>query len=248
MSKLLYILLLLPLAAWSGVSLELSLVNPSVKQGQIANGRLLVKETSGNAGLSGLKGQNLGKTLYIHSVAPFIVKDGQLESEVRVIFAQVPQVQSVKEVIGGEEITISWQNIEVTPTEAVKSFLFGDFDVPERRDVLPWIFGGLSLAALTLGVWWFSSRQKQKSLTKAQKEKLKNEIISCGSYDDIVLMWRQKHRYLERFPVIEGEFKTFEEVLFKYQFKPQRSEQEMAEVDTAYKKFKSNVAGVLNGI
>ena len=248
MIKLLYLLVLISFSAWSAVALELSLDKTSVKQGQIVNGRLLVRETNGTAGLSGLKGQNLGKTLYIHSVSPFMAKNGQLESEVRIIFALVPQVTTVKEVINGEEITVSWQAVEVTPTEATKSFLFGDFEVPERRDVLPWIFGLLGLAATVTVIWWVSNRQKQKSLTKSQLAKLKNEIITCSSYDDIVLMWRQKHRYLEQFPLIESEFKSFEEVLFRYQFKAQRSEQEIAEVDSAYQKFKSNVAGVLNGI
>jgi hypothetical protein len=61
-------------------------------------------------------------------------------------------------------------------------------------------------------------------------------------------MWQNKRKYLEHFPHIDEEFKTLEETLFKYQFKPSITEDEVAKVLTAYSKFKNAVNGSFNGI
>lgn len=248
MNKLLLFFILFSIPAWSKVNLELRLNSPSVKQGQIALGSLVVKSTDGNAGLSGLKGQTLGKTLYLYNVAPFMGKQGQLVSEVKVIFAQMPQSQMVSETINNEEVTISWSGIEVSPTEESKSFIFGDFEIPSRLVMFPWIMAVLGIGLLSLVIIRVRLLLRNKSSIKTKKLKLRDEIINCSSYDDVVLMWRQKKRYLDEFPMLEQHFKTLEVVLFKYQFKSQRTEREVEAVLEAYQGFKSSVMGDLNGI
>jgi hypothetical protein len=246
--KIFIILLLVSFSAWSKVSLELKLDSNSIKQGQIGTGSLVVQSTDGNAGLSGLKGKTLGKSLYLFNVSPFMGKQGQLASDVKVIFTQVPASNSVTETINNEEISISWSNIQVVPTESSKSFLFGDFEIPSRLVIFPWIAGIIGLGFLALIVIRIRSMLNLKKSTKNRKLKLKDEITNSSNYDDVVLMWRQKSRYLNEFPQLENHFKTLEVVLFKYQFKPQRTEQEVNAVMDAYQTFKSSVLGDLNGI
>lgn len=208
----------------------------------------MVQSTDGNAGLSGLKGKTLGKSLYLFSVSPFMGKQGQLASDVKVIFTQVPVSNNVTETINNEEITISWANIQIIPTESSKSFLFGDFEIPSRLVIIPWFVGIIGLGLLALIILRIRSMLNLKTSIKTRKLKLKEEITSSTTYDDVVLMWRQKSRYLNEFPQLETHFKTLEVVLFKYQFKPQRTEQEVNAVMDAYQTFKSSVQGDLNGI
>lgn len=248
MIKLLLFFVLFSASAWSKVNLELKLNVASIKQGQIGVGSLVVQSTDGNAGLSGLKGKTLGKTLYLYNVSPFMGKQGQLVSDVKVIFAQVPQTNAVTETINNEEVTITWSGIEVTPTEGTKSFIFGDFEIPSRIVVFPWLMAILGLGFLSLVIMRVRALLKTKSSIKTRKSKLRDEIINCSSYDDVVLMWRQKKRYLDEFPNLDAHFKTLEVVLFKYQFKSQRTEREVEAVMDAYQAFKSSVMGDLNGI
>ena len=91
MKQLYLLLLIFSFNAWSRVNLELSLDNPSVKQGEIVIGRLIVREAEGQAVLAGLKGKKIEKTLYFLSVSPFMGKQVQLEAEAKVIFLLIPQ-------------------------------------------------------------------------------------------------------------------------------------------------------------
>lgn len=248
MIKILLLTFLFSFSAWSKVNLELRLESSSIKQGQIGIGTLVVKSTDGNSGLAGLKGKTLGKSLYLFNVSPFMGKEGQLTSDVKIIFTQVPETNVVTETINNEEISIGWNGINVIPTEGSKSFLFGDFDIPSRLVVLPWIGIVIGLGLLALAIIRIRAVLKVKSDVKSRRQKLRDEIINSGSYDDVVLMWRQKKRYLDEFPQLDIHFKKLEEVLFKYQFKSQRTEREVSAVMDAYQVFKSSVMGDLNGI
>lgn len=248
MIKIFIFSILISTCAWSKVNLELNLGLDELKQGQIAQGSLSVKSTDGNTGLAGLKGKTIGKSLYLLSVSPFMAKQRELTSDVKVIFAQVPQSNSVTETINNEEITISWGNLKIIPTEASKSFLFGDFEVPSRMVVLPWIGIIIGLGLLALIIVRIRAMLNVKSGIKSRRLRLKEEITNGTTYDDVVLMWRQKSRYLQEFPQLDVHFKNLETVLFKYQFKSQRTEQEVNAVMDAYQIFKSSVLGDLNGI
>jgi hypothetical protein len=224
----------------------MELNHKQVKQGEIAEGRIIVKQTEGQAALGGLKGKNVAKTLYLLNLSPFMVKQGQLEAEAKVIFIAVPQTHSITETINGEDVTISWEGIEVLPTEESKSFLLGDFTIPEARQVIKWIIV-VVVPLLIIGVFvWFKTISKKRRHFKDQVTKLKKELTECGSYDEVVLMWRSKRRYLEAFPNLDLAFKNLEAILFKHQFKPSRTNSETEEVLTAYKQFISEVSVVTN--
>ena len=246
MKQIYLLLLFFSFNVWSRVNLELSLDNPSVKQGEIVIGRLRVQEAEGQAVLAGLKGKKIEKTLYLLSVSPFMGKQGQLEAEAKVIFLLIPQKSEVTEIVNGEEVFIKWNNIEVIPTPEPKSFLLGDFEIPIRANAIYWIIVFLSISVIalltTLVLRHFSKKKKAKNKILA----LKKELLDCNSYEDVVEIWEQKRKYLETFPKIDKNFKVLENVLFKYQFKSQRTKSEIDEVVQAYSVFKSNVSGALN--
>jgi hypothetical protein len=244
--KLILVLILVNTNAWSRVGLELVLDNSTVKQGEIVVGRLIVKQTDGQAILGGLKGKKLGKTLYLLQVSPFMGKQGHLEAETKLIFLAVPQTAAASEVINGEEVFISWNNIEVMPTESPKSFLLGDFEIPARKKIFQWMLIGLGVL-LILGIIVFFRRSYLKNQDKKKRiSSIKNELVNCTTYNDIVEMWNKKQDYIEAFPDLDKNFKNLEAVLFKYQFKPQRNETEIKEVISAYNKFKTSVSEVIN--
>ncbi len=248
MIKLILVLILVTTNAWSRVSLELVLDKPSVKQGEIVVGRLIVKQTDGQAILGGLKGKKFGKALYLLQVSSFMGKQGHLEAETKLIFLAVPQTAAASEVINGEEVFINWNNIEVMPTESPKSFLLGDFVIPARKKLFQWLLIGLGIL-LIFGTTIFLRRSYLKKQDKKKRITLiKNELLNCNTYNDIVDMWNKKQVYIEAFPDLDKNFKNLETVLFKYQFKAQRSETEIKEVISAYHKFKTNVSGVINVI
>jgi hypothetical protein len=240
------LLLIFSFNAWSRVNLELSLDNPSVKQGEIVIGRLSVLEAEGQAVLTGLKGKKIEKTLYLLSVSPFMGKQGQLEAEAKVIFLSIPQKSEVAEILDGEEVSIKWNNIEVIATPEPKSFLLGDFEIPTRANVVYWIIVFLSIAVIALLTSFFLKHFSKKKKAKNKILSLKKELLDCITYEDVVEIWEQKRKYIETFPKLDKSFKILENVLFKYQFKSQRTKTETDEVVQAYNVFKSNVSGALN--
>lgn len=232
--------------AWSRVGLELVIETPTVKQGEILSGKLIVKQAEGQTALAGLQGKNISKTLYLLKVAPFMGKLGTLESEVKIIFLTVPQTNAVSDLINNEEVFIVWNNVEVLPTETSKSFLLGDFDIPSRKKILMWfLVSGLVFFILAFAIWARKKKLSKKKL-KLHQDNLKQALMNCSSYDQIVQMWSNKKEYLSAFPKIENRFKTFEEILFKYQFKSTRTDSEIQEIMIAYKDFKAGIAGVIN--
>ena len=242
------ILLLISFNIWSKVDLNLVLPTDRVNQGEIVQGKIVLGQSEGQVALNGLNGLNIQKTIYLISVSPFIGKDGNYEAEAKVIFLKSPESAVLQETVNGEEIHIRWTTVEIIPTEEPKSFLLGNFNVPIKKSFTAWIIGGvLSLAFILLTLFLIRLRKK-KQVIKVKKIKLKNELMNNETYTEIVAMWRQKQIFLEAFPGIAEEFKEFEKVLFKYQFKKTQSESEVEEVILAYKSFCSNVLGILNGI
>jgi hypothetical protein len=232
--------------AWSRVGLELILNSPSVKQGEISSARLIVKQAEGQAGLNGLQGKNLGQTLYLLNVSPFMGKEGALEAEAKVIFLTVPSTNAVSEQINNEEVFIVWNNIEILPTESSQSFLLGDFDIPARRKIIIWVGSFLLALLIVLLALWLKKRSSENSKRKTALKNLKQKLLSCTNYEETIEMWKNKKEFLATFPKIEESFKKFEIILFQHQFKSKRTEREIEEVVSAYKNFKNDVMGVLN--
>ena len=148
--------------------------------------------------------------------------------------------------MNGEEVSIKWNNIEVIATPEPKSFLLGDFEIPTRANVVYWIIIFLSIAVIALLTSFFLKHFLKKKKAKNKILSLKKELLDCNTYEDIVEIWEQKRKYIETFPKIDKNFKILENVLFKYQFKSQRTKTETDEVVQAYNVFKSNVSGALN--
>jgi hypothetical protein len=71
---------------------------------------------------------------------------------------------------------------------------------------------------------------------------------SASTYEEIVTIWLQREKYLKAFPTIIEDFKKFETILNRHQFKPNRSSKEISEIQDAYEKFKTTLRGVLHGI
>jgi hypothetical protein len=242
------LLFLLNSLVFAKVQLELTSPSQDIKQGEIISGKLFLKDGEGQVSLSGLKGKSIGETIYFVSVNPLIGKNGVLESEVRFIFLAIPQSNLLNERIDGDDFTISWVKFNVIPTQPVESFLLGDFVIPERKKILRWfMIGFLFLAAISCATWFYFKFKKKKKI-KIKLQELKEELINCKNYDDIVLLWQNKRKFIQHFPHIDKEFKALEVILFKYQFKPKRTEEEVSKVVTAYLKFKDAVSGSLNGI
>ena len=246
MIKIIIFLIFTLNVAWSRVGLELILNSPSVKQGEITSARLIVKQADGQAGLNGLQGKNLGKTLYLLNVSPFMGKQGALEAEAKVIFLTVPPSNAVSELINNEEVFIVWNNLEILPTESSKSFLLGDFEIPARRKIIIWMGSFLLALLIVLLAFWFKKRSSENNKRKKTLNNLKQKLLLCTNYEEIIEMWQNKKEFLETFPKIEENFKKFEIILFQYQFKLKRTEREIEEVVSAYKNFKNDVTGVLN--
>ena len=246
MIKTIIFLIFISNVAWSRVGLELIIDTPSIKQGEITSGRLVVKQADGQAGLNGLQGKNVGKTLYLLNVSPFMGKQGTLEAQAKVIFLTVPATNAVTETINSEEVFIVWNNLEVQPTEPPKSFLLGEFEIPAKRKLIVWGVSFLLALLIVISIFWFKKIGQKKSQQKAALKSLRNELLRCENYEDVVAMWVNKKDFVNSFPKIEESFKKFEIVLFQHQFKSKRSEREIEEVLTAYKKFKNDVIGVLN--
>lgn len=244
------ILFLFSSIVWSQVNLELKLQSTQVKQGEIVSGKILYRSTSSQFPSAALKGKTIEKTLYLLQLAPFMGKQGQdyLEADAKVIFLDVPKSNRIAESINGQEVSVSWSSLEVQAIDPPKSFLFGDFDIPERVNFVKWFTIIFGLGGILILVLWIFRNYKRKKTIKQKLTFLKNELLQATSYDEIVAVWQKKHLILSTFPKVDEAFRKFEVILFKYQFKQQRKDFEIKEVQEAYESFKSQVKGVLDGI
>jgi hypothetical protein len=225
--------------AWGKVSLEFKPNQISVNQGEIVEGHLILNE--GTIPTMSLKGKNIGKTLYIFNIEPFVGNGGAFQAKTKLIFSKVPEANSALENVNGEEIFIFWNNLNVNPTEESQSFLLGDFEIPGRKKIIPWIIALLVTSLIGYIVWRFKKRVHLSRNLKKRKLALRDKLAQASSYDEVVIIWKNKHQTLKEFPNMEEPFKNLEVTLFKYQFKPQRTNQELEQVMEAYQKFKEEV-------
>jgi hypothetical protein len=246
--KIVIFLVFISLSAWSKVGMILVPDSASVKQGEIARARLLIQATDGTSSLGGMTSKNMDEVLYLYHVGPFMMKQGVLESEVKIIFSKVPTSNQVTEIIQGEQVTISWNDLKVIPTQQSEGFQFGSFEIPQTVKWIPWAIGLLIVSTLLLIIAKFNRRLNQKKRLKDLQSKMKEELLGADGYEGIVRIWEKKRIYLQQFPALEENFRTLEQTLFKFQFKPQRNEFEMAAIKTSYESFKRDISGVLNGI
>ena len=122
------LLLILSFHVHSATKLELEFSVPKVNQGAITKAKLQIPaESLQLIELQKLKGQTLQDTLYLFEVSPAMgsVERSRYESEVSLVFAKVPEKNELSFSLQGQEIVLSWKDLEVVPVEVPENLLFG---------------------------------------------------------------------------------------------------------------------------
>lgn len=249
MIKFLLLLIILSSQVFAAAQMQLDLSSAVVKQGSLIDA---VVRLDGNSvqqiELQKLKGVSLADTIYIYQVSPLIRNGESFEADAKVIFLKVPEGKPVVHKIGEKEVSISWSDVEVQPTEAPAQFLFGQFEIPGKKRILEILAALLFVGLVAFGIYKLSGKNKKKKALKQMRADLKDKVMSAREYQDVVNLWQQKALLNKEFPHLTEPFKELETVLFKYQFKQSQNEMEKAEVMKSYRDFMTKVQGGFNGI
>jgi hypothetical protein len=238
------LLALLSFSAYSADKVEMDFSAQDFNQGELIETRLQRVETS-TFEWKNLKGQTIENTLYFYDLSPV----SQYEAKAKVIFTKIPESYEIQSKIDGKQIIFNWGGIKINPTEPDNSFIFGTFDISEKMLWGLWstiAFLGISL--FSFAAWIIFRRFKLRKKKKERLLILKNEIMGCRNYEDVVNLWKRKHILLNEFPHIDEAFHKMEEILNLHQFKPKIAEAEKIEVVESYRKFSRSVEGGFNGI
>ena len=234
--------------AFSNVELRLSTTHSSIKQGEIAEVIVHVHSSRGEIPLKGLVGKHFSETIYVYSMDPFVIKNGLMESRAKIIFSKTPQSDSLQDEIEGAIYIVKWPGIQIIPTAQSEGFKFGNFDIPYT---LPWLMI-IVILLIFVPVCIYSirllKRYKLKNQHKRHLTGLITELESAKDYNDVERIWLKREEYITAFPQIKNDFRKFEEILNRHQFKRSRKEAEVNEIIQAYERFKSQLIGVKNGI
>lgn len=246
-----FLFIILSHSAFAAVGLHLDFTQKALKQGKIEDAVIQMDENSvQKIELQRLKGQSLSDTIYLLDVSPLVKKDGgsKFEAEAKVIFLKKPEGQVLLHKLSGEDVAVTWSQVEITPTEASQGLIFGQFEIPSRKNIVIWL---ISLLTLVFGIAFFLKyrrRLQEKKNALMRRKKHKAELLEAREYSQIVHVWMERDIFLKEFPEIQEAFKKFEVTLFKYQFKPYQSEAEKAEIQEAYRAFMDHIQGGLSGI
>ncbi len=249
--KLLLFLLILSAEVLSMDKLALFVPQSEVNQGALVKGTLIVQPEAVNFPVQKLKGETVGDTIYFQQLSPLLKKEGSAayEADVRVIFTNVPENRSVTGNIANQELVIEWNDIRINPVEATGKMLWADFTAPDFMEgSWRWVWISLIIILLAVAGYFIWRKVSRRSREKKRRQKLASEFLACSNYDEIVEFWKRKHTYLKEFPQLEKNYRNFEEVLFKYQFKPKQTESEKEQVVRAYQKLTEESKGELRGI
>ena len=244
------IILFLTQIAHGAMNAELQFEQKKIKQGSIQLGILKMDaESAQKIPWQDLKGKKLGEVIYLYDVSPLIRRQGGefFETEVKVVFAKVPETHTVtvKEVPGN--LIINLKNVEIIPTDS-KEYVYGKFSLPKKLNYLFWILILAGLALIGLGINWIYRRHQKKVIKRNHRSKLKSELIGADSYPEVVSVWMKRGEYLEMFPQMTEDFRELERSLFKFLFKPNLSESELVQVVESYRNFRDKIRGGLDGI
>ncbi len=237
--------------AWSLDRLELVFQENEVHQGALVRGKLLLQPDSINLPVQKLKAATIGETIYFQQLSPLLKKDGSssYESDIKVIFVKLPEAESITGTIGQNEVLINIGAIKVIPIESSGQMEWADFTAPDFLQG-SWKSLWITLIIILLGVGSFLLWRKISARRKvsARRKQLLEDFKSCTSYEEVVSMWQKKRIFFQEFPQLESNFSSFEEVLFRYQFKPKQTDTEKQFVLEAYRKLLSDNEGVFRGI
>ena len=250
MKKIIFLILIFMSTAFFGtVGMHINLANSMVKQGKVEQATIYLDEPTAQKLLTeGISGQNLENTIYFLNVGPFTKSDNNYEAEAKVIFLKVPERKVLQYQSAQGEFSVTWSPVEVIPTEASQQLIFEQFSIPHSKNILLWITVLALTGILLVGLIKVRKGMKVKAALKQKRLELRDELLNGNNYSEVVDIWKKRELFLEEFPVIISHFKNFEQVLFKYQFKPTQTEAEKNEVMQAYRVFIENIKGGLNGI
>lgn len=248
MKFLILLMTLFSFNVFANVELRLSSSHQSIKQGEIIDVVVHVQSSRGEIPLKGLIGKHFAETIYIYSMDPFVIKNGLMESRAKVIFTKAPSSDSLQGEIEGILYLINWPGLKILPIAQSEGFKFGNFDIPQS---FPWLMIVIILLIFVPVCIYFIRFFKKHNLKNQHKrhlERLMTELESAKDYNDVERIWLKREEYIKAFPQIENEFRQFERILNRHQFKRSRKEADLNEINEAYEKFKSQLVGVKNGI
>ncbi len=229
--------------------MHINFSNPSIKQGKVEEATIYLDESTAQKLLaSKIAGQSLESTIYLMEVGPLTKTENNFEASAKVIFLKIPESKALLYKGSHGEFPVTWSPVEIVPTEATQELIFETFSIPAKKDLVLW-FGLLLIAALLIFIILkFRKAQLIKTQIKKRRASLRDDLLKGSNYVEVVEIWKKREEYLNEFPAIHDHFKKFEQVLYKYQFKPSQSEAEKIEVMQAYREFVNNVSGGLNGV
>ena len=214
------------------------------KQGEIIDVQLRVEYQNSKLSILKMADRNIGETIYFLQLNSKSTESEEKTFTGKAIFTKVPSSQQISETVEGEEVIVTWPEIEVVPVEEPKSFIYGDFTVPSPIKLTYWIIGLFGLGIL-LRYGVFLRRKRQQKLKKGiERSLLLTTLREANTYEDIVQVWQKKKIILNEFPQLESAFTNFESILFLYQFKPKRTDFELNEINHAYSKFKNTLTRI----
>lgn len=235
----------------AAAQVDMVFTTPEVQQGSIVPVVLNFNpEAVQKISIPKMMNATVGETVFFVQISPLTRKNDQADfsADAKVIFIKVPETTVITENFQGSPLELKWQGVKVLPTQAEKKFIFQDFTIPERINFLPWVIGFITLAGLCGLVIYFRRKFLKKKLVREERHKLKQEILGCQSYHDIVILWKNRKFIFEQFPHIEKPFEKLESKLYLVQFKSHQSETDKALILEAYRTFVSEVEGGFNGI
>jgi hypothetical protein len=247
--KLLIILFYLIFIAPTYAGIELIFPVSKVKQGSLQEVKLILDEqTAQRVELQKLKGQSLGELIYLHSVSPLLRRKGRFEADATIVFAKIPSTNEMIYKNSNGDVKISWNFIEVEPTEVPKDLLFLDFDIPKPARVLLWVLvifvsGFIGYLILRARRKWIAKREM-----KLKRQRIREDLYRVSKYNMVVSTWQNKHHLVKEFPHLAEPFSTLELTLFKYQFKQTQTDDEKEEVLKAWHAFLESSKEGFNGI
>jgi hypothetical protein len=233
------------------VSLKLKFPVERFSTGELVNVEIIIDANSAQ-GLSfqSLKGETIGETIYIQSLSPLILREGEQHFTVdaQVVLIRKPTSNQIQTTFKGNTLFIGWDNVEIEAVDTPSDYVLEDFTVPTPLNILRWVLLFIIFSSVIYGLWVLKKKWSDKKLEKKRLAELKRSLLSGKDYAAVVEIWKKKHAYLKSFPMIETAFTNLESVLFKFQFKPQRTMEEEFKVMEAYRNFIKDAEGELRGV
>lgn len=253
MIKLLFFFfLLLPKLSSASVKLYFDILGTSVHQGSLLKSKFkFTQDFGGSIQLKKIEGEQIDGTIYIYSLNPINGNSEEtiINGDAIIIFLKKPETSFISKKLQGLDVEVSWSSVEVIPTEIPEKLIWGEFEIPQISRINKIIYPIILLILLII-YFIFLTQKKWKRIKKEKdnKKHFKNMIFEANSYSDVVKIWEKKYDLISFFPHLNPGFVKLEEVLFKYQFKPFRTNDEEQKVVLAYQEFVSSVKDGFNGV